>query len=97
MKNEDRLRFNSIIQFFLLFMNIYLECRKVEDFTQGGKISEDLARVRYEHYNNKRKAKLIALNNAIHKEDNHYQKNSNSPGKSKESVMKKKRETLSID
>lgn len=29
----------------------------------------DLAKVRYEHYNNKRKAKIIMLNNAIYKEE----------------------------
>lgn len=41
--------------------------RKVEDFIQEGKYDMDFAKVRYDHYNNKRKAKLITLNNAIYK------------------------------
>jgi hypothetical protein len=39
--------------------------RKLEDFTENGKIDKDIARVRYDYYNNKRKAKLILLNNSI--------------------------------
>lgn len=39
--------------------------RKLEDFTEGGKIDQDKAKVRFDHYNSKRKAKLIAINQQL--------------------------------
>ena len=39
--------------------------RKYDDFTEEGRVDADLAKVRFEHYNSKRKAKLIAINQKI--------------------------------
>ena len=36
--------------------------RKYDEFTEEGRVDADLAKVRFEHYNSKRKAKLIAIN-----------------------------------
>jgi hypothetical protein len=36
--------------------------RKYDDFTEEGRVDADLAKVRFEHYASKRKAKLIAIN-----------------------------------
>jgi len=36
--------------------------RKLEEFTEGGKIDQDIAKVRFDHYVAKRKAKLLAVN-----------------------------------
>lgn len=39
--------------------------RKYEEFTEEGRIDADLAKVRFEHYASKRKAKLIAINQKL--------------------------------
>ena len=47
----------------------YIVDRKFDDFTDGGKVANEIAKVRYEYFNNKRKAKLLALNNQILKNE----------------------------
>jgi hypothetical protein len=39
--------------------------KKLEEFTEGGKIDMDLAKVRFDHYTNRRRVKLLLINNAI--------------------------------
>ena len=36
--------------------------RKLEEFTDAGTIAPDIAKVRFEHFAMKRKAKLLAIN-----------------------------------
>jgi hypothetical protein len=36
--------------------------RKLDEFLEGGKVDQELAQVRFDHYSSKRKAKLITIN-----------------------------------
>ncbi len=42
----------------IIFQLLY---RKLEDFTEGGKIDMEMAKVRFDHFNSKRKAKILAI------------------------------------
>ena len=47
------------------FANCYDLFRKLEEFLEGGKVEEELAKVRYDHYASKRKAKIIMINQQL--------------------------------
>lgn len=56
-----QVRINTLMQLHsFIFQN-----RKLDDFSDGGKVSADIAKVRFEYHKNKRKAKLIAINSAL--------------------------------
>ena len=44
--------------------------RKLEDFRNHGKVADDVAQVRFEYFMNKRKARLMALNQYLINETN---------------------------
>ena len=56
-----------------------LTLKKLEEFTEGGKVDMDLARVRFDHYTNRRRVKLLLLNNAIQKMEKNISKLDQSP------------------